>query len=221
VSTAVDHLVIAAASLDQGVAWCEAQLGVTPLPGGQHPLMGTHNRLLKIAAPAFPDAYLEIIAVDPAAPTPGRARWFGLGNAALQASLAEHGPRLIHVVARSSMLDMHRWGLIAVGRKPGEPVGASRETPSGTLSWQILVREDGGLDCAGALPSLIQWQGRHPAMQMPDSGVTLLGLTLSGVPQPARDVLRLQGVGVLPTGEPALSATLATPRGPVTLQSQP
>jgi hypothetical protein len=46
---AVDHLVIAAASLEEGVAWCEATLGVTPGPGGEHPLMGTHNRLLRIA----------------------------------------------------------------------------------------------------------------------------------------------------------------------------
>jgi hypothetical protein len=221
VSVVLDHLVIAAASLEQGVAWCQATLGVTPLPGGQHPLMGTHNRLLKLASTAFPDAYLEIIAIDPAAPPPGRARWFGLGDAALQASLVDHGPRLIHAVARSTMLDMHRWGLVAVGCKPGEPVNASRETPGGTLSWQILVRDDGALDCAGALPTLIQWQGTHPVAQMPDSGVTLTALTLNGVPQAARDVLRLRGVAVLPAGGPALSATLATPLGAVTLHSRP
>ncbi len=219
-SVLLDHLVIAAASLDQGVAWCEATLGVTPLPGGQHPLMGTHNRLLKIATPAFPDAYLEIIAIDPAAPPPARARWFGLGDAALQASLAERGPRLIHAVARSTMLDMHRWGLIAVGCQPGEPVSASRETPAGLLSWQILVRDDGALDCGGALPTLIQWQGTHPATRMPDSGVTLTGLTLSGVPPRARDVLRLRGVTLRPAGTSLLAATLHTPKGPVTLVSR-
>jgi hypothetical protein len=220
-SVVLDHLVIAAASLDQGVAWCEATLGVTPLPGGQHPLMGTHNRLLKLATPAYPDAYLEIIAIDPAAPPPGRARWFGLGDPALQASLAEHGPRLIHCVARSTMLDMHRWGLITVGCKPGDPVSASRETPAGLLSWQILVRDDGALDGGGALPTLIQWQGPHPATRMPDSGVTLTGLTLNGVPPRARDVLRLRGVVVNPAGSPSLTATLNTPQGAVTLASLP
>ena len=51
---AVDHLVVAAASLAQGAAWCEATLGVTPGPGGTHVLFGTHNRLLKIATPTFP-----------------------------------------------------------------------------------------------------------------------------------------------------------------------
>ncbi len=217
-SVALDHLVVVAATLAQGVAWCEATLGVTPGPGGHHALMGTHNRLLKIATVAFPEAYLEIIAIDPEAPPPGRARWFGMDDALLQAGLQD-GPRLLHLVARSTMLDMHRWGLITLGLKPGDPVAASRDTPAGRLSWQILVREDGALDCGGALPTLIQWQGLHPAANMPESGVTLQSLTLHGVPERARQVLRLRGVQVLATPGPALTATLLTPRGEVVLRS--
>lgn len=217
-SVALDHLVVVAATLAQGVAWCEATLGVTPGPGGRHALMGTHNRLLKIATAAFPEVYLEIIAIDPEAPPPGRARWFGMDDALLQAGLQD-GPRLLHLVARSTMLDMHRWGLITLGLKPGDPVAASRDTPAGRLSWQILVREDGALDCGGALPTLIQWQGLHPAANMPESGVTLQSLTLHGVPERARQVLRLRGVQVLATPGPALTATLLTPRGEVVLRS--
>jgi hypothetical protein len=74
---AVDHLIVAAASWTDGVAWCEATLGVTPGPGGKHPLMGTHNRLLKMASDTYPQAYLEIIAIDPDAPPPTR----GAGSA--------------------------------------------------------------------------------------------------------------------------------------------
>lgn len=211
---AVDHLVVAAASLDEGVAWCEATLGVTPGPGGRHPLFGTHNRLLKIASDAYPQAYFEIIAIDPEAPVPARPRWFGLDGLDLSA-----GPRLIHVVGRSPMLDMHRWGLITVGLKPGDPVKAGRDTPEGPLSWQILVREDGQLNCGGALPTLIQWDGRHPAEAMPDSGVVLQSLALNGVPDRARDVLRMRGVQVSSAAGPALQAVLSTPRGDVTLTS--
>ena len=217
-SVVLDHLVVAAASLEQGVAWCESTLGVTPGPGGKHPLMGTHNRLMKISTAAYPDCFLEIIAIDPAAPPPGRARWFGLDDAALQRSLAET-PRLLHAVARSTMLDMHRWGLITVGHKPGEPLAASRDTPDGLLQWDILVREDGQLNCGGALPTLMQWKGTHPASRMPESGLTLKSLTLHGVPVRARDVLRLRGVQVLPEPGPAITATLVTPRGDVTLRS--
>jgi len=218
VTVAVDHLVVAAATLAQGVAWCKATLGVTPGPGGQHPLMGTHNRLLKIATDTYPDAYLEIIAIDPQAAPPARVRWFGLDDPALQAGL-QRGPRLVHAVARSTMLDMHRWGLITVGLQPGDPVAAGRDTPHGRLAWQILVRDDGTLPCGGALPTLIQWQGMHPATHMPDSGVTLRSLALNGVPERARDVLRLRGVSVQSGPGPAVVAGLDTPLGPVTLIS--
>jgi hypothetical protein len=215
VTVGVDHLVVAAPTLDEGAAWCEATLGVVPGAGGKHPLMGTHNRLLKVATETFPNAYLEIIAIDPQAPPPARARWFGLDEIDLTG-----GPRLIHLVARSTMLDMHRWGLIAVGCQPGEPVSASRETPHGRLAWQILLRDDGWLDCGGALPTLIQWQGRHPAEAIPESGVTLRWLALRGVPDRARDVLRLRGVDVSSAAGPALRAQLRTPRGDVTLESR-
>ena len=214
----LDHLIVAAATLDEGVAWCETTLGVTPGPGGRHAFMGTHNRLMKIATPAYPAAYFEVIAIDPDATPPQRPRWFGLDDAALQARLQD-GPRLIHLVARSTMLDMHRWGLITVGLKPGEPIAASRETPAGTLSWEILVAANGALDCGGALPTLIQWKGPHPTDNMPDSGITLKALTLHGVPERARQVLRLPGVQVLPDPGPALVATLSTPLGDVVLQS--
>ena len=220
-NTALDHLVVAADTLAQGVGWCEATLGVTPQPGGRHARFGTHNRLLKIASAAWPEVYLEIIAIDPEAPPPGRPRWFGLDDTALRARLAD-GPRLIHAVARSSLLDLHRAGLISAGCRPGDPVRAARETANGRLSWQILVPEDGRLDCGGALPTLIQWDRIHPTADMPDSGVTLQALTLRGVPPAARTVLRLRGVGYEDADNddrmpalPALSACLVTPAGEV------
>lgn len=211
----VDHLVVGARSLDDGVAWCEATLGVTPAPGGQHPLMGTHNRLVKIASETFPDAYLEIIAIDPAAPAPGRARWFGLDEADLAA-----GPRLLHWVARSTQLDLHRAGLVDVGQQAGEPLAAGRDTPAGPLAWRILVRDDGRLLCGGALPTLIQWQGRHPAAALPDAGVTLTALAVAGLPEPVAGVLRPRGVTIASGPGTAVAATLSTPKGEVLLETR-
>ena len=216
-ATALDHLVVAAATLEQGVAWCEATLGITPGPGGQHALMGTHNRLCRIDGPGFANVYLEIIAIDAQAAAPGRTRWFGLDDPALQASIAT-APRLVHLVARSAMLDMHRWGLITVGHQPGNPVKAGRDTPQGRLEWQILLRDDGALLCGGALPTLIQWQGPHPTQAMPASAAALQALSLHGVPPRAREVLRLRGVTHRESG-PALRAVFNTPRGEVVLES--
>ena len=95
----IDHLVVGAASLEEGVAWCEATLGVAPGPGGEHPLMGTHNRLLRVATVDFPRAYLEIIAVQPERAAQRARRWFDLDDEALRDRLRRDGPRLLHFVA--------------------------------------------------------------------------------------------------------------------------
>lgn len=217
----VDHLVVAAATLAQGVAWCEATLGITPGPGGQHPLMGTHNRLFKIESAAFPLAYFEIIAIDPRAPAPARPRWFGLDDAGLQARLAIAGPALLHVVARTESLEPARAALVAAGHAPGEPIAAHRDTPSGRLAWRLLVREDGRLLAGGALPTLIEWQGAHPALGMPASPVRLAAVTLRGVAAAAQAALNFAAPGVrFAEGVgPALRAEFITTRGPVVLES--
>jgi hypothetical protein len=215
VSCAIDHLVIGARTLAQGAAWCEATLGVPPAPGGRHGLMATHNLLLAIGSAEFPRAYLEIIAVDPDAPPPGRTRWFGLDDPALQARLAR-SPCLLHAVARTDNIEMQRWGLVNLGLNPGRALAASRDTPDGRLAWTILLRDDGAFDCGGALPTLIQWQGSHPAESLPPSPVALATVALGGLPDRVAGLLRLRGVVVSAAG-PALAVTLATPRGPVAL----
>jgi hypothetical protein len=210
-STQLDHLIVAASSLEQGVAWCEALLGVTPGPGGKHVFAGTHNRLLKIESEGFAKAYLEI---DPDAPPSPRKRWFGLDERA-----PSDAPALVHWVARTPTLEMTHAALLALGQDPGTPRPASRDTPQGMLRWAITLRDDGRMLCGGALPTLIQWQGAHPTDNMPKSGLSLLQFEVSGVPQDASAALALPA-GVRPVqGGPALRATLQTPRGPVTLQS--
>lgn len=152
----LDHLVVAAQTLEQGVAWCEATLGATPAPGGTHALMGTHNRLLSIAGPRFEQAYLEIIAIDPEAAPPGHARWFGLDDPSLQQALRQ-GPRLVHFVARVPDLAAACTAWAALDLQPGTATAASRDTPRRRLAWQITVRQDGRPQQHGALPTLIQW----------------------------------------------------------------
>lgn len=210
-NVAVDHLVIAARTLDDGVRWCEATLGITPGPGGQHALMSTHNRLFSVAGETFPNTYFEIIAVDPAAPAPGRARWFGLD--ALDLS---RGPRLVTFVARTATLDSTLAALRDAGIDAGRALAASRDTPAGTLRWRIAVRDDGTVLCGGAMPTLIEWGERHPAASMPASGVVLRSLVLRGLPRSALDIAQTTFAD---TPGPALEARLDTPRGIITLRS--
>lgn len=221
----IDHLVIAAASLAEGVQWCEKTLGITPGPGGEHPLMGTHNRLFSIASPTFPLAYFEIIAIHSGATSARSAwarRWFDLDDPELQAHLTQSGPRLVHFVARTAHADAGVRALAHLGLGRGEVLPASRPTPQGLLSWKITVREDGQRLFYGTLPTLIEWGAVHPAQGMPTSGVVLQSLAAR---HPRADALRaayvaigLSDVSVSP-GLPNLTATLQTPLGLVTLES--
>ncbi len=221
----LDHLVVLAATLDDGVAWCERTLGATPGPGGEHPLMGTHNRLLSIACEAWPLAYLEVIAIHAGAPCArpaGYRRWFDLDDAALQQQLKATGPQLAHFVARTSDAQTAVQALVQHGLDRGEVLQASRMTPRGLLSWKITVRADGQRLLNGTLPTLIEWGDVHPARGMAPSGITLQSVQAS---HPQADLLQasysamgLTGVATV-QGSPKLMATLHTPRGVVTLQS--
>lgn len=209
----LDHLVVACPTLDDGVSWCEEALGITPGPGGKHPLMGTHNRLLRIDGIDFPGAFLELIAIDPQAAPPGRRRWFGLDERDPKAP-----PALVHWVVRTPDVHKLRRELRALGPDPGEPVAASRDTPRGVLQWQITVRDDGRLQAGGALPTLIQWDGMQPTQHMADAGVSLESLAIRGLPTAVMELLAMRALSEAAAG-PALRAVLHSPRGRVALES--
>lgn len=225
-NTALDHLVVMAPTLDSGVAWCQHTLGVAPGPGGQHPLMGTHNRLLRIDGPGFERTYLEIIAIEPGA-RPLRQlplrRWFDMDDAALMQQVHTHGPQLLHWVARTDALDTVLACCTQHGWDRGTALQASRMTPNGLLQWRISVRDDGQRLMAGVLPTLIEWGKVHPTDAMPASGLTLQRLTLQ---HPQAEALQTWAMAIgldgidWRTGPAALLAELATPRGPVRLGSR-
>jgi len=214
------------------VQWCEATLGISPEAGGEHPQFGTHNRLFKIATPAHPLAYFEIIAIQPGAKgpaNPNAKRWFDMDDPALQAAVAQE-PRLVHFVANTDSLQAARVALNKLDLDRGPAMPASRHTRKGVLHWQITVREDGQRLFNGCLPSLIQW-GKptdaeplrlHPRNSLPRSRISLDSIALS---HPSADKLHaayaaigLEGVSIT-EGPAQLSATLKTPKGLVTLSS--
>jgi hypothetical protein len=204
--TEPDHLVVTAPSLEAGMAWVQQQLGVsmTPRIGGQHERLGTHNALLSLGA----GFYLEVIAIDPAGSTPARARWFGMDEL-----VADAQPRLAHWVARTDDIEA------AVAASP-IAVGEITPMSRGTLAWLITIAADGGLPCAGLMPSLIQWHSQpHPASALPDLGCRLQRLVLSH-PAPAELGAALAAVGMedarieLREGkQTAIEAVISTPYG--------
>lgn len=198
----LDHLAVTAGDLASGVAMVEAAFGVTMAPGGAHAAMGTHNRLLGMG-----DIYLEVIAVDPDAPTPPWPRWFDLDRKA-------GPPRLANWVVACDDL------AAALADGPpgaGKPMALSR----GDLAWRMAVPEGGQWPMDGAFPALIEWQGPlHPAQRLPDSGLRLSRLEV-GHPQADRlqallSPLQDARVAVV-TGPAGFRAIFDTPFGPRSL----
>lgn len=190
--TGFDHLAIAARSLEEGADWLEARLGVALEPGGKHPSMGTHNRLLSLG----PREYLELIAIDPEARTPNHARWFGLDH-------FDGTPRVVGWVIRQHPLQAPEGTRIAE---------ASRDS----LRWRITIPDAGQMPVAGAMPMRIDWGGgAHPADSLPDRGLRLTSLTLSA---PGPLDLPLDDARIATKLGPAgISARIKTQAGPVVL----
>jgi hypothetical protein len=213
---ALDHLVVAARTLDEGVDWCDATFGLRPEAGGRHALMGTHNRVFALDGNAWPRAYFEIIAIDPAAAAPQVMRWFDLDDPALQQALSA-GPQLVHWVARCSDIVETRDALRAGGIDCGEPAALERVTPHGLLRWQFTLRADGRRPLDGAAPALIAWSDRHPTDALPPSGIALEALDVSGWPAALAGLLPPRVHRAANAGAPPLRARLAGRRASVIL----
>jgi Glyoxalase-like domain len=172
----IDHLVVAARTLEEGVSFIAGKLGVEMTGGGAHPLMRTHNRLLNL----WGGVYLEVIAHDPLAPpveTP-RPRLFSLDDPALLKRL-ESGPQFVHWVARVERPKLlKRWQAQYPDRIP-TVVPLTR----GSNSWDLTVPDNGAFPAwqgagDGLLPSLIQWDTpAHPSATLPETGIALKSLT--------------------------------------------
>jgi len=198
-----DHLVVSASSLEEGVAWIERTLGVSVGPGGRHPQMGTHNRLLRLGQSAF----LEVIAIDPEASSPTHPRWFGLDDAC-----AMRAPRLAAWVARTD--DLLAWPTAMLA-----PMGHIKTMTRGEREWLITVPVDGTPLLNGAVPALIEWRRpqRSAAFDLPDAGCALATFEIRH-PDPAHVQASLAGLGLadvvsISFGRPALRAVIDTPAG--------
>jgi len=177
----LDHLVFAANRLGPGTDWLSDALGTGPVGGGQHGLMGTHNALWRLG-----DAYLEMIAIDPDAQSPGRPRWYGLDTSDVAERLAS-GPQLLTWAARTGTIAAD---VAAAPRHPGAPLRVTRDA----LYWDLTVPDDGRLIWEGAYPTLIQWPAdvTPPSETLPDAGLALTSLSASG---PAAYLSDLKGIG--------------------------
>jgi len=206
--TKIDHLVFATPDLAAGVAQVERLLGVSAVPGGQHPGWGTRNALIGLGD----NTYLEIIGPDPDQPKPDRPRRFGIDD--LKA------PRLVTWAAKGSDLEALVENAKRHGLDLGQVQAGSRRRPDGALlSWHLTVSP--ALNEGGIVPFFIDWgETPQPAASLP-RGCLLIALRAEN-PDPNRVQAELSALGLnlrVDSGStPAIIATIRTPNGDVELR---
>jgi hypothetical protein len=207
--TAVDHVLLGAADLDQGIAWFERRTGVRPAIGGSHPGRGTRNALASLGG----RQYLEVIAPDPAQKT----YTFQIDIR----SLPE--PRLINWAAASADLDALAASARSAGRQTFGPNDGSRVRPDGkVVTWRSMGVASGlGSGAIEPVPFFIQWSpdSVHPSQEAP-RGCELKALDFAHPTPPALlELFASIGIDGRVDQAPAaaLRATLSTPKGIVEL----
>jgi len=212
----LDHIVIGAHTLAQGVAYVKEILGVEMPFAGVHPQMGTHNHLMQLGR----DVFLEVIAINPESDITAGPRWYGLDDPFVRRRIERQPTLLTWVVNTTDIHDLLQRAAIAFG-KP-------QRIHRGALSWDFGVTDDGRMIAGGLLPYVIQWHtGFHPASKMADLGCRLQALEIyHPLPQWIEAVLAsidaadLVTIHSLPKdATPCLIAHLETPRGIIRLKS--
>ena len=181
----IDHVTLGTSTLDAGIAALRDALGIEIPPGGKHPDMSTHNRVVNVGDGCF----LELIAIDPDAPAVPHKRWFGLDDPAVQARIAK-APRGVGWVVGTDDIDR------VVAASPVE-LGEPRRLSRGDLSWRLTVPAAGAMPYDGLVPAFIQWSpGPHPSTRMSFLGPKLEAIEMR---HPRADELRgvLRQLGVL------------------------
>lgn len=196
----LDHLAIAAQTLEEGMTWAEERLGVKFLAGGKHARFGTHNRLLGLED----GLYLEVIAADPDAQIDG-PRWFGLDD-------FRGPPRLANWICEADEFGaMLRHGMRGVAMQRGN------------LSWDMGVPLDGSLPLGGGFPTVLKWRtDSPPGRSLAASGCRLVGLSIAHpqarqIESEVAEALNDPRIWFEVSDEVKLSAEFETPRGRVML----
>jgi hypothetical protein len=203
---AVDHLLLGASDLDQGIAWVETLTGVRASVGGRHPGRGTRNALLSFGR----RQYLEIIAPDPT------QTYLVEQYAPLKELKA---PRLFTWAAATKDMSAVVQRARTAGYQIGGPSDGSRTRPDGrTLKWKTM---NIGNDIGALIPFFIEWGADtvHPSEDSP-SGCSLESFYMEH-PDPSRVGEMLARLGIeaqVSRGpEPRLIAVIRAPKGRIQL----
>ncbi|MDP6377829.1 MAG: VOC family protein [Pseudomonadales bacterium] len=201
----VDHFMYAVPSLDEGIEWAGDTFGIAPAYGGEHIGMGTRNALLSLD-----EAYLEIIAPDPAQPHEGTlAERFATLSCGGLVTWAAEGDLARTAASLSSC------GVTTVG-----PHRTQRKTTEGELLvWELLFPS--GSPHGSRMPFFIDWlECTNPRLTNPAGGqFQSLSITTPNAADLHRTLAAIALEVPVLEGEPALAVSITARGGDVLLNS--
>ena len=163
----IDHIVIGTSNLILGTSDLESKLSHKFSSGGEHKIMGTHNKLLKLQS----NIYLEVISNNPKADKLTRPKWFSLDEYNIIEKIKDTPRALCWVLEVENIEDTVK----NCGYNPGEILQLSRDS----MNWKVTVPPDGKLIDNGILPILIEWnKDLHPSKKLSNSSVSLNKISL-------------------------------------------
>ena len=180
----LDHIVLAANTLEEGTSYIENKLRIKLSNIGYHKDMGTHNRVVKIGK----SVYLEVISIDPNCKQIKSKRWFNLDSSKLQSQLRK-SPRVIGYVIENTTNKILKYY---------EPFfKASR----GEYKWKFAMPCNNSNISAdqsyqnGIIPSVINWESEKPIYKMQDNHLNLekLEILSTGNQSPYRNFVKYLG----------------------------
>ena len=188
--SAIDHLVIAVPDPDAAARRLEAELGIVATGGGEHPGVGTYNRLAFLG-----NAYIELIGVREAA---AATRW-PVGEATLRALAMGGGFATYALVDDDLEITVSR--LRGHGSGIGPVTPGSRKRPDGkTVAWWTATFDELG---PGRPPFLIRHDYR--GVEWGDEALDRRRAFIHPLGTPAR----LVGLDMATDDAPTLAATYA------------
>lgn len=198
----LDHVVVATNDLDATVAEVAACTGVRPVPGGEHPQMGTRNYLVGLGG----DSYVEFIGAVPGS-TPARPRPFHIDEATapVAANWAVHTPDP-DCALRAANRNGVPFGELHEGR---------RRTAEGELiRWRLTQAY--AVEPSGLVPFVIDWGATPSPARTVEPRLELRRLSAThSDPEAIRGALRTIGTDLdIAVGDrPVLHFEICGPKG--------
>ena len=167
IDVSIDHFVLGVGDLNQGILEFEAKTGITPIFGGVHEVLGTHNALVSLGE----GTYLELLAPLDNSGKMNNA----FGNYTLS-GLTPLGWVVGTTDAKAMLPLLQQHNIMNTGIRP-----LSRKTSEGKeLKWTNIFHFTGGQ--LSLNPFFIDWEvgGVHPSQATP-KGCRLSRFTINSV----------------------------------------